>query len=116
MISLNSVVYAFIISFISLIMLKGYAKMYYKDYETDEYVKIFLIVLLSSIFTSYIKLLINPLLSSIIGTKINNINSSSNIQPSNFKIPMSPSSIPNMNNYMNFNPTGMPFNINKPMF
>lgn len=128
MISTNSLIYSFLISFISSIVLKGYEKMNDKEYETGEYVKIFLIVLLSSIFTFYIKTLINPLISSFTGStkggsaSVNGIKSMTGGSPSlqsNFKSPVPPVSIPNLANGMggmNFNPTGMPFNFNKPTF
>lgn len=121
MISTNSIIYSFLISFISSVFLKGYEKMNDKEYETGEYVKIFLIVLLSSIFTFYIKTLINPLISSFTGSN----NTPTNLKPMsggstnlqhNFKSPTPPVSIPNLSNGMNFNPTGMPFNFNKPTF
>lgn len=105
-------------------MLKVYEKTNNKEYETGEYVKIFLIVLLSSIFTFYIKTLINPLISSLTGSTkgggSNSLNSSSIPKPmmgGGFKAPIPPTSLPNMmGTGMNFNPTGMPFNINTPTF
>jgi hypothetical protein len=107
MISTNSIIYSFIISTI-----------YKKDYDTNEYIKIFLIVLLSSIFTFYIKNLINPLINSFINTNknqsggsFNSINKQST--PSlNFN-----STIPNIiPQNINLNPNNMAFNMNKPMF
>jgi hypothetical protein len=114
MISTNSIIYSFIISFISSIFLKGYEKINQKEYESGEYIKIFLIVLLSSLFTFYIKKLINPLINSFSSnktTKGGNMQLGGNTvhQPSSFNSPIHTSA-------MNFNPTNMPFNMNKPMF
>jgi hypothetical protein len=118
MISTHSIIYSFIISFISSVVLKGYEKVNQKEYESGEYVKIFLIVLLSSIFTFYIKTLINPLISSFTGSNSNKVGGG--VSPStglNFKAPVPPVSIPGlMNGGMNLNPVGMTFNTNKPMF
>lgn len=121
MISTNSIIYSFIISIISSIMLKVYEKTNDKEYETGEYVKIFLIVLLSSIFTFYIKTLINPLISSITGTTkggastpLNSTGQKPMMNGMGFK---APTSLPTMMGAgMNFNPTGMPFNTNTPTF
>jgi hypothetical protein len=116
MISTNSIIYSFIISFISSVFLKGYEKINQKEYESGEYVKIFFIVLLSSLFTFYIKQLINPLISSFTGTKkpTNTSIQLGGSTPTVFKPPVSiPTMVPNT---MNFNPSNMPFNMNKPMF
>ena len=98
--------------------LKGYEKVNQKEYETGEYVKIFLIVLLSSLFTFYIKKLINPLINSFTGTSKPATASSATqlggTAQSAFKPPVSMPSM--MSAPMNFNPANMPFNMNKPMF
>ena len=67
MVTTSDIVYAFLISIITVIMLKGYERMNNKEYETDEYIKVFLITLLSSIATFYIKTLINPMLGKMLG-------------------------------------------------
>jgi hypothetical protein len=115
MISTKSIIYSFIISFVSTIILKGYEKVNQKEYESSEYVKIFLIVLLSSIFTFYIKNLVNPLINSFTGTSKGGSTGTNNVL--NFKPQMATPNIPGlMTGGMNLNPTGMTFNTNKPMF
>lgn len=62
MISYINLIYSFIISLISILYLRIYEKIYYKQYSLDEYLKIFLIILLSCITSFYIKSIVNPLI------------------------------------------------------
>ena len=125
MISTNSIIYSFIISTITTLFLKIYEQTNHKEYESGEYVKVFILVLLSSIFTFYIKTLINPLLNkifgssssggSVVGNQSNNLingGSSSNINSGMFQ---APSTIPGLTPMNLLNPN-MNFNMNKPTF
>lgn len=64
MISTNSIINAFVISTITTIFLKAYEKANSKEYENGEYIKIYLIVLLASMLSFYLKDLVSPFFSS----------------------------------------------------
>lgn len=66
MIATNLIIYSFIISTITTFLLKIYEKMNEKEYETAEYIKIFLITLLSSIATFYLKTIIDPIIGKFV--------------------------------------------------
>ena len=120
MISTNSIVYAFIISIITTIMLKAYEKMYYKDYETSEYVKIFIITLLSSIATFYIKSLINPFITSMLkggsASTPGLLNGGGSMMSNTAATNMMATSIPELGNLNIGVPSGLNFNTGKPTF
>lgn len=124
MISTSDIIYSFIISIITIIFLKGYEKANEKDYETSEYIKVFLITLLSSIATFYIKTLINPLISKMIGGSLTqSIPSMSGGKSSNIGYNNSvfggalntPSSIPNLTS-MDFTTLHNKFKTGTPTF
>lgn len=112
MISNLSIVYSFIISSITVLFLKVYEKVNYKEYETSEYIKIFIITLLSSISTFYIKSFLNPFFTKM-------FNSSSihggNVMPPN-PINNNTLNIPNMLGNTVLPPLNMNFNSGKPTF
>lgn len=123
MISTNSIINAFVISTITTIFLKAYEKVNSKEYENGEYIKIYLIVLLSSMLSFYLKDLISPFFSSfssknkgkLIGGNMHSkavINNNNLIRPPNmlsggFNIPSVA---------QNFIPNNMNFNSGPPTF
>lgn len=122
MLSTSSLILAFAISIISVLFLKLYDNFNIENNELAvakksnlEYFKLFLIVLLSSIFTLFIRKSTKHLFSSF--NKSNLTQKGGNIMnnPVNNSF-LNPSVLNNPLFSNNLNPNNLPFNTNKPIF